>query len=134
MKNAKEFYKNYGKVVYALCDVDGTVRKQEKKALYDYVLKFLALHEHENDSSGMNLAFYADFEFDKMEKEHTGIESAVEHFVKFVHNQHDVTDAELITRAIKGLEIVAASFKGVNKVERDFIARVNSEMKEVKFA
>ena len=80
----------------------------------------------------MNMAFYADFEFEKMEKDNTGIDHAVADFVKFVHHQHEAKDGELLARVIKGLEIVAISFKGVNKIEREFIDRVNSEMKELK--
>lgn len=131
MESKKEFYKLYGQAVYALACNDGKVRRQERQALYDYVLKFLALNEDENDSSKMNIAFYSEFEFDRMEREHENPEKATENFIRFIHHQGKNEDRGLMQRATHGMEIVAASFKGTNQKEREFIERIQSEIREV---
>ena len=47
-----------------LAKSDGKIQPKEIKVLHEFVLKELALFEPTIDSSGMNQAFYADFEFD----------------------------------------------------------------------
>jgi SepF-like predicted cell division protein (DUF552 family) len=89
------------------------------------------MHETENDSSKMNVAFYSDFEFDRMEREQENPEKATENFIRFLHNQTNSDDKALLSRIMHGMEIVAASFKGINKKEREFIERIQSEIRDI---
>jgi len=64
MKNIKQYYKELGKLVYAVAAADGAIQPEEKEKLHQFVLKEIAYHEHTVDSSGMNQALYVDFEFE----------------------------------------------------------------------
>lgn len=70
MKNLKQYYKEFGKMVYAVAMADGVITPEEKEILHSSVLKYLAAYEESEDSSNMNTAFYVDFEFDQSAKEH----------------------------------------------------------------
>ncbi len=50
--------------MYAVAYSDGKVRKKEVDALREFVLKELAPSEPSTDFSGMNQAFYTQFEFE----------------------------------------------------------------------
>jgi hypothetical protein len=129
MKNIKQYYKELGKLVYAVAVADGTIQTEERDKLHQFVLKELAAHESSVDSSGMNQAFYVDFEFDETEEKHPDGNSVIASYNKFVHNNYEANDGELIDNSLKLLEAVASAYSKRN--EKNIIDVIRHEMNEI---
>ncbi len=129
MKNLKQYYKDLGKVVYAVAMADGVITTAEKEALHSSVCKDLALYEHSEDSSDMNNAFYVDFEFEAAEEGHPDTSSAIKSFGKFIHGNFEAGDEKLIQHSIKVLEKVAGAY--CNSKQKDLINEIKAEINEI---
>lgn len=129
MKNSKQYYKELGKMVYAIAMADGVISPEEKETLHHFVLKKLVNHENNTDSSGMNKAFYVDFEFDEKVERHADESSAVKAFSKFVHDNFEPGDEDLMRHSLEVLERVAAAY--TRRKEQEIVTRVKSEIHEV---
>src|ERR1700745_2330572 len=110
MKNLKQYYKELGKVVYAVAITDGVIKQEEIDALHEFVQKDLANNEPTTDSSGMNEAFYVDFEFENSIKTNLEIPAAIRSFSNFIHNNYEPGDEALVRRSVKLLEVVADAY------------------------
>lgn len=129
MKNIKQYYKELGKLVYAVAAADGVIQPEEREQLHQFVLKEMASHEASVDSSGMNQAFYVDFEFDATEEKHPSSEVVIKSYARFVHNNFESNDSELISNSLKLLEAVALAY--TKKNEKNIIENVRHEMSEI---
>ena len=110
MKNVKQYYKELGKLVYAVAIADGIVQAEERTKLHQFVLKELASKEKTYDSSGMNQAFYVDFEFDESEKNRLNLNGTLLKFSEFIRENFEQQDKELLQSSIALLEAVANAY------------------------
>ncbi|WP_317897602.1 hypothetical protein [Aurantibacillus circumpalustris] len=124
MENVKQYYKELGKLLYAIAIADGVIQPEEREKLHQLVMKELAHHEKTYDSSGMNQAFYVDFEFEKLEKEEPKLNGTVKEFNHFVEKNLQVGDKELIDLSLKLMENVANAYS--KKREKSIIEQVKS--------
>ena len=83
MLNIKQFYKDLGKLLHAVAMADGEIQGSEVEALHEFISREFALSENTTDSSGMNQAFYVDFEFDYCSDNKINMLSAGNLFIKF---------------------------------------------------
>jgi hypothetical protein len=128
MKNIKNYYKELGRLVYAVAIADGAVQMEEREKLHEFVLKVLANNEHSTDSSGMNQAFYVDFEFEESEKNQRNLNGAINVFSRFIEQNHELQDKALIERSIGLLEAVALAYskKNETKIIQEFKLKTSS--------
>lgn len=134
MKNpaiVKQFYKELGHLLYAVAMADKKIQKKEVKALHEFVSKDLALFETSSDSSGMNKAYYVDFEFEDYANKNISIEEAHDSFMKFLDANLMEIDSELIEKSVIAVERVGKAFRKLNKVEKQMIDKIKSEIKEM---
>jgi DNA-directed RNA polymerase sigma subunit (sigma70/sigma32) len=110
MKNIKQYYKELGKLVYAIALADGIIQEEERHELHHFVLTQLAHYEKTYDSSGMNKAFYVDFEFEEAIKRHMISDDAIKSYTKFMESHFEDGDQKLIERSMKLLESVANAY------------------------
>jgi hypothetical protein len=129
--NVKQFYKELGRLLYGVALSDKKIQHKEVNALQEFVSKELALSERESDSSGMNKAFYASFEFEAYADKHISVQEAHDSFIKFLDANIMEIKPELIEKAIEAIEKVATSFRKVNKQERAIINMIKTEIREI---
>ena len=129
--NIKQFYKELGRLLYAVAMADKKIQKKEVKALHEFVARELALSEPSSDSSGMNQAFYADFEFDEYTNKNISIKEAHDSFMKFLDANIIEIGPKLIEKSIQAIEKVAGSFRKVNKKERMMIDKIKAEIEKI---
>lgn len=110
MKNIKQYYKELGKLVYAIALADGVIQEEERNELHHFVLTQLAHCEKSYDSSGMNKAFYVDFEFEEAIERHITSDEAIKSYTKFMESHFENGDQELIERSLELLETVANAY------------------------
>jgi hypothetical protein len=124
MKNIKQYYKELGKLLYAISIADGVVQQEERDQLHQYVTKELAHNEKTYDSSGMNQAFYVDFEFEDLIKQHPELNGTVKTFKRFLENNLEPGDRELMRRSLVLMEGVTNAY--TKKKEKNIIEQVKS--------
>jgi hypothetical protein len=129
MKNLKQYYKELGKVVYAVAITDGVIKQEEIETLHDFVQKDLANNESATDSSGMNEAFYVDFEFENSINNNLEIPPAIKSFANFIHNNYEPGDEVLIRRSVKLLDVVADAY--TRKKEKELVLQIKGEINEI---
>lgn len=122
MKNVKHYYKELGRLLYAIAMADGAVQAEEVDELHSFVMKELAHNERSQDSSGMNQAFYVDFEFEENVKSHKPFNDAVARFRKFMEENAEKGDEELIERSVRLMETVAFAY--AKKQEQNILQQV----------
>lgn len=127
MRNIKQYYKELGKLVYDVAIADGVVQNEERDKLHQFVLKALANNEHTYDSSGMNQAFYVDFEFEESERNNINLNGSIASFSKFIQQNYEPNDKQLIDRSVKLLEVVATAYSK-NK-EKNIIEAFKNRLK-----
>ena len=129
MKNVKQYYKELGKMVYAVAIADGTIKPEETEALHKFVEKDLVNHENHFDSSGMNEAFYVDFEFEDSMQKNIAVNDAIRSYAKFIHTNYEPGDEALIQRSVKLLETVANAYS--RQKEMEVVDQIKSEIEEI---
>ena len=129
MKNVKQYYKELGKVVCLLVKADGKIQDEEILALRTFVLKEMAMEEKESDSSGMNKAFYVDFEFEAQTDQSVDREMVIAEFSSFAHRNAEPGDENLIARSILLLEKVSEAYQEDN--EKVILEKVKSELGKI---
>lgn len=126
--NYKQFYKQLGHLLYVVAYSDGEIRKKEVDALREFVLKELAPSEHSSDSSGMNKAFYTQFEFDDIAKSQIPTSEVYASFVEFLNKNASHINSHLKTSIVKAVETVANAYKKTNKKEQEMIDKIMEEI------
>jgi len=129
--NKKQFYKELGHLLYAVCMADGKIKDDEAKAMREFVLKELATFEPGSDSSGMNQAFYTSFEFEEYARHHVPVTEARTSFMEFLDRNILLIEPELIDKTVQAIERVAASYRKVNRQEREMIDSIKAEIREM---
>jgi hypothetical protein len=126
--NLKQFYKELGKLLYSVAYADGKVRKQEVEALKTFVLKELAPAEHSTDASGMNQAFYAQFEFESLEEKHEPPHLVFLKFLNYLRDHKQLMNAFQKESIVKSIQRVADAYKKTNKQEQELIDIIKEEV------
>lgn len=126
--NYKQFYKELGHLLYAIAYSDGKVRKKEVDALREFVLKELAPFEPSKDSSGMNQAFYTQFEFEDVANKNNSASIVFLSFVEYLKKNAVQMNDHLKTSIVKTVEKVAQAYKKTNKHELEMINKLKEEI------
>lgn len=126
--NYKQFYKELGHLLYAVAYSDGKVRRKEVDALREFVLKELAPFEPTTDSSGMNQAFYAQFEFEDIANKNEDATMVFLSFTQYLQKNASNINEQLKTSIIKAVEKVAQAYKKTNKLEQEMIDKLKEEI------
>lgn len=85
---SRQFYVEFGKVLYALAIADGVISEKEKNAVIDLVKKKLAPLEDVPDKFGTDLAYYAEFAFETEEDSFDSKEDALASFNMYLKVSH----------------------------------------------
>lgn len=126
--NYKQFYKELGRLLYAVAISDGKLHKKEADALLEFVLKELAPFEPDSDSSGMNKAFYTQFEFEDIADKRTPASEVFVSFTQYLKNNAPLINEQLKNLIIKAVEKVTNAYKETNKLEQDMVDKLKMEI------
>lgn len=114
---AQLFYKELGRLLYAIAAADGKVADKEVATLKKVVSEQLVPLEASTDHFGTDQAFITEFEFDVLADRSASAEGAFDSFIAYMaQHKSDLTEErrELIYRAA---DAVANAFHGVSKAE-----------------
>lgn len=125
---ARLFYKELGRLLYAIAAADGRISDQEVAALKRIVKEELVPQEASTDHFGTDQAYITEFEFEVLADRGATSEEAFDSFITYMaRHRTDLVDErrELIFRAA---DIVARAFHGVGKKEMPFLSELHRHL------
>jgi|ERR1017187_1952264 hypothetical protein len=127
----KRFYAEFGKLLYAVANVDGKITKKERTELLDLVKMELVPLEKHTDEYGTDAAYYVEIEFDFLDEQIVDADAAFNSFINYVENHKTAIDKRLITatRTIS-LKLAEASNE-TNKKEIKLLKRLNQSLDSI---
>lgn len=129
----RSYYKELGKLLYAVAKADGTINPNEVKELKRIIKSELVPAEKETDKFGTDAAFYTEFEFEAYEEMDIDAELAYDSFISFVKEHDNYVTLEMREKAYFLATNVSDSFKGKNKAEKSLINRLKKDLKLNKY-
>lgn len=127
----QDLYTELGKLLYAIVNADGNIRKSERATLQELLRNEFIPNEKQVDEFGVNKVFYAEYEFDWLEEKSVHPKEAFASFIRFIKSHSKDIDAELKTAILNIAEKVAASFHGINRFEKHYLHRLEEELKTI---
>jgi uncharacterized tellurite resistance protein B-like protein len=127
--NYSVFYREFGKMLYAIAKADGAIQLKELEEVHKIIKEDLAPLEESVDEFGTDKAFYAEFQFEIMEEADENVENALYSFLSYVKSHKEHLSPKLKKICINAVEKVAMAYKGTNKVEQFMIDVLKKELK-----
>lgn len=115
------FYKELGKLLYAMALADNTISNEEKEEVSKQIAERLLHKEMDADQFGSNEAWITQFSFDTTEDAGENAEEAFEEFLSFVKQYRNELTAQEIDICYKLSEHVANAYRHVNKKESNIL-------------
>lgn len=125
---AQLFYKELGRLLYAIAAADGKISDQEIRTLKKVVSDQLVPQEVSTDHFGTDQAYITEFEFDVLAERGASVEGAFDSFIAYMaRHRHDLTAErkELIYRCA---DAVASAFHGVGKAELPLLIELHKHL------
>jgi uncharacterized tellurite resistance protein B-like protein len=125
---AQLFYKELGRLLYAIAAADGKVSDKEVRTLKRVVSEQLVPQEVSTDHFGTDQAYITEFEFEVLADREASVEGAFDSFVAYMaRHRHDLTAErkELIYRCA---DAVASAFHGVGKAELPLLIELHKHL------
>lgn len=127
--NDQEYYKELGRLLYAIAKVDGKVQQKESEELHRIVKTELLKIADGKDEYDTAIAYTTEFEFDMLREREWSSEEAFESFAEFIRNRQELSP-KLKTLAYRSAEKVADSFHGTNTREAELLERLNKLLQQ----
>ena len=130
-KMTLSFYRNLGKLFYAIAAADGHIKAKEIDALKVLVKKqWLAIDEVE-DAFGVNAAYQIEIVFDWLQGEdNLSAKECFNDFLIYKKSQSSLFSEEVNKLIIKTASAIAYAFSGINKSELIMLATLDLELKK----
>jgi len=127
-----QFYRNLGKLFYAIAATDGTVRPIEIQKLKACVKeRWLDIDDIE-DVFGTDAAYQIEVVFDWLNyDEEIDIDACYNDFVSYKNEQNHLFNDEVKRLILKTGSAIVHAFSGINKSELMLMAKLDIELKKV---
>ncbi len=126
--NRQLFYKEFGRLLYALAAVDGQVSTKEVATLKRIVKEQLVPHELFKDHYGSDQAFTTEFEFDVLLDRSADADACFDSFLAYMSQHRDEQHMALDRTILRAADEVANAFHGVNKKELGYLIELRKVM------
>ncbi len=126
--NHQLFYKELGRLLYAIAAVDGQVSRAEVKRLHDVVGTVLVPAETATDIHGTDQAWITEFEFDVLAEQGADAQGEFESFVAYISQHRNEVTPELRRTILFAADAVAKAFHGVGRKELPLLEALEREL------
>ena len=127
----KEYYSQLGKLLYAIADIDQVISVKEKNKLLEIVKNELLPIENRQDEFGINLAYYAEFEFDFLDEEIMDATSAFQSFIDFLERHQTAIDEHTKNVTLQIAEELAAAYYNTNFKEKILLDKLKYTLRKI---
>jgi uncharacterized tellurite resistance protein B-like protein len=126
--NHQLFYKELGRMLYAIAAADGVVSKAEVDVLHQVVLNELVPAEAATDKYGTDQAWITEFEFDVLVDQQADPRGEFDSFIAYLSQHRKEVTPELRETIIGIAEKVAGAFHGINRQELPLLLALYREL------
>lgn len=125
---AQLFYKELGRLLYAIAAADGRVSDKEVATLKRIVSEELVPLESSTDHFGTDQAYITEFEFDVLADRNASSEGAFDSFIAYMASHKNDLDPERKELIYRSADAVASAFHGVNKAELPLLIELHKHL------
>ena len=125
---AQLFYKEFGRLLYAIAAADGSVAAEEVATLKRIVSEQLVPLEASTDQFGTDQAFITEFEFDVLADRSASAEGAFDSFIAYMSRHHNDLSPERRKMILKAADAVARAFHGKSKDEIPMLRALRKQL------
>ncbi|MFD1016167.1 hypothetical protein [Winogradskyella rapida] len=126
------FYRNLGKLFYAIAAVDGEVNPKEFTKLKTAVKSHWLEVDEIEDTFGTDAAYQIEIVFDWLnEVENFEAQTCFEDFVSYKRAQGHLFTEPVRKLIMETATAIAYAFSGVNKSELSLLAKLDMELKKI---
>jgi len=126
--NHQLFYKELGRLLYAIAAVDGRIAKAEVQRLHAIVAGELVPAEPATDKYGTDQAWITEFEFDVLADQGADPQGEFDSFIAYLSQHRKEVTPELQATILRWARAVAGSFHGTNKRELPMLQALEHEL------
>jgi uncharacterized tellurite resistance protein B-like protein len=125
---AQLFYKELGRLLYAIAAVDGKVTDKEVATLRRIVSEELVPQEASTDHFGTDQAYITEFEFEVLADRKASSEGAFDSFIAYMARHRKDLDPDRKHLIYRAADAVAEAFHGVNKAEMPLLIELHKHL------
>lgn len=126
--NHQLFYKELGRMLYAIAAADGRVSPAEVRRLHEVVGRVLVPAEPATDKCGTDQAWITEFEFDVLAEQGADPQGEFDSFIAYLSQHRREVSADLRGTVKMAAEAVARAFQGVSRKEQPFLDALAREL------
>ena len=127
---AQLFYKELGRLLYAIAAADGTVQDKELATLKRIVKEELAPLEASTDHFGTDQAYITEFEFEVLAERDASVEEAFDSFVAYMARHRNDLGERRKALIYKAADSVATAFHGVGRKEMPLLIELHRHLEQ----
>ena len=127
---AQLFYKELGRLLYAIAAADGRIAAKEVAVLKKVVAEQLVPQEVTTDHFGTDQAFITEFEFDVLADRNASVEGAFDSFIAYMSRHKKDLTAERKDLIYRCADAVAHAFHGVGKAELPLLIDLHKHLEQ----
>lgn len=126
--NHQLFYKELGRLLYAIAAADGVVEDKEVSTLERVVKEQLVPTEPGTDHFGSDQAFIAEYEFEVLADQGADADGCFDSFIAYISQHLGELKPEMRDLIERMADAVADSFHGTNKSELGYLIELRKEL------
>jgi len=120
------FYKELGKLLYAMALADNSISKEEKEEVSKQIAERLLHKEVDADQFGTNEAWITQFSFDTTEEIGTSAEEAFDEFLSFIKQYRNELTEQEIEICYRLSDHISNAYRHVNKKESKMLTSLRT--------
>lgn len=125
---AQLFYKELGRLLYAIAAADGVITEKEVTTLKRIVSEQLVPQEVTTDHFGTDQAYITEFEFDVLADRVASVEGAFDSFIAYMARHHNDLSPERRELIYNAADAVANAFHGANRHELPMLKTLHEHL------
>jgi len=128
------FYKELGKLLYAIAAADNTITDAERKSLGKEISERLLHKERATDQFGTNKAWDTQFSFETTEELVGSADEAFNEFLDYIKEYKNEMSEDEVDICLKLADHIADSFHHINKKENKLLSQLRHSLMQMRAA
>jgi len=128
------FYKELGKLLYAIAAADNTITEAERKSLGKEITERLLHKEIATDQFGTSKAWDTQFSFETTEEIGSSADEAFNEFLDYIKEYKNDMSEDEVDICLKLADHIADSFHHINKKENKFLSQLRHSLMQMRAA
>lgn len=128
------FYKELGKLLYAIAAADNNISDAERKSLGKEITERLLHKERSTDSYGTSKAWDTQFSFETTEDQGATADEAFHEFLGYIKSYKNELSEDEVDICLKLADHIADSYHHINKKENKLLAQLRQSLMQMRAA